>query len=168
MPAAIRAFTLAAFLSLVLTAPAYGALATPTPTAPANGLSVDALPAFSWAGVAGADRYEFQIAADSGMNSPVLGHGDDQFTTRNTRATLKKTIPNGSYYWRVRAVSADGSVSPWSAPRQLRKGWTLAPALQSPTQGAIMVHPTHPLVLRWSQVPRAAKYLVSIGTDPTL
>src|SRR5215204_5070820 len=81
MPAAIRAFTLAAFLSLVLTAPAYGALATPTPTAPASGLSVDALPAFSWAGVAGADRYEFQIAADSGMNSPVLGKGDDQSTT---------------------------------------------------------------------------------------
>jgi len=168
MPAAIRAFTLAAFLSLVLTAPAYGALATPTPTAPSNGLAVDALPAFSWAGVAGADRYEFQIAADSGMNSPVLGKGEDQFTTRNTRATLKKTIPNGSYYWRVRSIAKDGTPSPWTAPRLLVKSWTSTPQLQSPTQGAIMVHPTHPLVLRWSQVPRAAKYIVSIGTDPTL
>jgi hypothetical protein len=168
MPAAFRAFIFAVLFSLVLAAPAHGALATPTPVAPANGLSVDALPAFSWAGVKGADRYEFQFAADSGMNSPVLGRGEDQFTTRNTRATLKKTIPNGSYYWRVRAIAKDGTPSAWTAPRLLVKAWTSAPALQAPTHGAIMVHPSHPLVLRWAAVPRAAKYIVTIGTDPTL
>jgi hypothetical protein len=169
MPAAPRVLSLAVFLALVLAAPGYGAApAAPTPTAPANGLSVDALPAFSWAGVQNADRYEFQIAADSGMNSPVLGRGEDQFTTRNTRATLKKTIPNGTYYWRVRAIAKDGTPSSWTAPRLLVKSWTSAPQLQSPTHGAIMVHPTHPLVLRWNAVPRAAKYIVSIGTDPSL
>jgi hypothetical protein len=143
-------------------------LATPTAVAPANGLVVDALPAFSWAAVAKADRYEFQLAADAGMNSPVLGSGDDHFTTRNTRATLKKTIPNGTYWWRVRALQPNGTPSPWSVPRAIVKSWTSAPALQSPTHGAIMVHPTHPLVLRWSTVPRAAKYIVSIATDPSL
>ena len=144
------------------------ALATPTAVAPANGTVVDALPAFSWAAVANADRYEFQIAADPGMNSPVLGRGDDQFTTRNTRATLKRTIPNGTYWWRVRALHASGTPSPWSPPRGLVKSWTSAPALQSPGPGAIMAHPTNPLILRWSSVPRAAKYIVSIATDPTL
>jgi hypothetical protein len=143
-------------------------LATPTAVAPANGLVVDALPAFSWAAVANADRYEFQLAADAGMNSPVLGRGDDQFTTRNTRATLKKTVPNGTYWWRVRALRTNGTPSPWSPPRALVKSWTSTPALQSPAHGATMVHPTHPLVLRWSTVPRAAKYIVSIATDPTL
>jgi hypothetical protein len=168
MPAVVRAFTLAALLALVLAAPAHAGLATPTPVAPSNGLSVDALPAFSWAAVKGADRYEFQLAADSGMNSPVLGRGEDQFTTRNTRATLKKTIPNGTYWWRVRAIAKDGAPSPWTSPRSLVKAWTSAPGLQSPAHGAIMVHPTHPLVLRWSQVPRAAKYIVTIATDPSL
>lgn len=144
------------------------AIASPTAVAPANGLVVDALPAFSWAAVPNADRYEFQLAADAGMNSPVLGSGDDQFTTRNTRATLKKTIPNGTYWWRVRALQANGTPSPWSPPRAIVKSWTSAPAPQSPTQGAIMVHPTHPLALRWSTVPRAAKYIVSIATDPSL
>jgi hypothetical protein len=168
MPAAVRAFSLVVFLSLVLAAPAHAGLATPTPVAPANGLSVDAPPAFSWAAVAGADRYEFQLAADSGMNSPVLGRGEDQFTTRNTRATVKKTFPNGTYWWRVRALEKNGTPGPWTAPRSIVKAWTSAPALQSPSQGAIMVHPTHPLVLRWSPVPRAAKYIVSIGTDPSL
>ncbi len=168
MLAAVRAFTLVALLSLVLAAPAHAGLATPTPVAPANGLSVDALPAFSWAAVAGADRYEFQLAADSGMNSPVLGRGEDQFTTRNTRATIKKTVPNSTYWWRVRAIAKDGSPSSWTAPRSIVKAWTAAPALQSPANNAIMVHPTHPLVLRWSPVKGASKYIVSIGTDPSL
>jgi hypothetical protein len=166
-PATAAAFV-AALASLLIVAPAHAGLASPTPVAPANGLSVDALPAFSWAAVAGADRYEFQLAADSGMNSPVLGRGEDQFATRNTRATLKKTIPNGTYFWRVRALEKTGTPSAWTAPRAIVKAWTAAPALQSPAQGAIMVHPTHPLVLRWSSVPRAAKYIVSIGTDPSL
>jgi hypothetical protein len=144
------------------------AIATPTAVAPASGLVVDALPAFSWAAVANTERYEFQLAADAGMNSPVLGRGDDHFTTRNTRATVKRTIPNGTYWWRVRALHANGTPSPWSPPRALVKSWTSAPALQSPGPGAIMAHPAHPLILRWSSVPRAAKYIVSIATDPTL
>jgi len=143
-------------------------LATPTPLSPAAGASAQALPAFAWSAVAGAARYEFQFAADAGFNSPVFGRGEDQFFTRNTRATLKKTAPNGTYYWRVRAVSADGSVSPWSAPRQLRKGWTLAPGLQAPAHGAVVSHPASPLVLRWSSIPYAAKYLVTIASDPLL
>ena len=87
-------------------------LATPSPLAPVAGASAQALPAFSWSPVAGAARYEFQVAADAGFNAPVLGRGEDQFFTRNTRATLKKTIPNGMYYWRVRAVSADATLYP--------------------------------------------------------
>jgi hypothetical protein len=143
-------------------------LVAPSPLAPVAGASSQTLPAFAWSPVAGAARYEFQFAADVGFNAPVLGKGEDQFFTRNSRATLKKTIPNGTYYWRVRAVSADGSVSPWSAPRQLRKGWTLSPALQAPAHGAVVSHPTSPLVLRWSAVPHAAKYLVTIASDPLL
>ena len=105
-------------------------LVAPSPLAPAAGASAQALPAFAWSPVAGAARYEFQFAADVGFNAPVLGKGEDQFFTRNSRATLKKTIPNGTYYWRVRAVSADGSVSPWSAP-------VGRPALELPGRGRL-------------------------------
>lgn len=157
-----------ALLTATAAAPAAAPLAAPTPLSPAAGASAQAVPSFAWSAVAGAARYEFQIAADAGFNSPVLGRGEDQFFTRNTRGTLKKTVPNGTYYWRVRAASADGSVSPWSAPRQLRKGWSLAPALQAPAHGAVVSHPTAPLVLRWSSVSYAAKYLVTIASDPML
>jgi hypothetical protein len=143
-------------------------LGAPTPLSPADAATVQALPAFAWNAVAGAARYEVQFAADAGFNSPVLGRGDDQFFTRNTRATLKKTVPNGTYFWRVRAVAADGSVSAWSPPRSLRKAWTAAPALQAPAHGAVVSHPSNPLVLRWSPVPYATKYLVTIASDPLL
>src|SRR5919109_2527839 len=142
---------------------ASGAVATPTPVSPATDASVQALPPFAWNPVASADRYEFALAADPGFNAPVLGRGEGQFFTRNTRATVKKTLPNGTYWWRVRAIAAGGEVSPWSAPRPLRRAWTNAPTLLSPTQGAVATHPTTPLVLRWSPVPYAAKYLVTIA-----
>jgi hypothetical protein len=115
-----------------------------------------------------ADRYEFQIAADSGFNSRVLGRSDDHFFTRNTRATLKKTVPNGRYFWRVRAVTESGRVSRWSEGRALRKAWTASAALQAPAAGAALSYPASPLRLTWSPVPGAAHYLVSVATDPQL
>jgi hypothetical protein len=158
----------AAVAALAFAGPAMSAVATPTPVSPAPNASVQALPAFGWNAVAGADRYEFALAADAGFNAPVLGRGEGQFFTKNTRATVKKTIPNGTYWWRVRAIAAGGAVSPWSAPRSLRKQWSQAPKLQSPIDGAVASHPATPLVLKWSSVPYAAKYLVTIASDPAL
>jgi hypothetical protein len=168
--AALRVVTgaLAATAALLSTAPAVAAVATPTPVSPATNAAVQALPPFAWNAVPGAARYEFALAADAGFNSPVLGMGEGQFFTRNTRATVKKTLPNGMYWWRVRAISAGGAVSPWSAPRPLRKAWTAAPTLLSPTMGAVASHPMTPLVLKWSSVPHAAKYWVTIASDPAL
>jgi hypothetical protein len=142
--------------------------AAPTPLSPAAGASVDSVPPFAWSPVAAADHYEFQIAADAGFNSPVLGSGSDDFTTQNTRATVLKTIPNGTYYWRVRAITAGGSVSAWTAGRSFRKAWTGAAALQSPAGGANLSFGTDPLKLGWSAVPGASNYLVSLASDPSL
>jgi hypothetical protein len=103
--AADRKLLAAAFAAIAfLTAgPARGAVMRPTQTAPAAGAVVQFLPSFAWTPVAGADKYEFQISADAGMNSPVLGIGKDDFFTRNTRATLARRSRR-TYYWRVRAT----------------------------------------------------------------
>ena len=159
---------LAATAALFSAAPAGAAVPTPTLVSPAASASVQALPPFAWNAVAGAARYEFALAADAGFNAPVLGMGEGQFFTRNTRATVKKTLPNGTYWWRVRAISAGGAVSPWSAPRPLRKAWTEMPTLLSPTMGTVASHPMTPLILKWSAVPHAAKYWVTIASDPAL
>jgi hypothetical protein len=126
------------------------------------------LPAFAWYPSRGAHHYEFQVSADSGFNSPVLGYGNDRFFTGNTRATLKKTIPNGTLWWRVRAANEAGAVSPWSAVRSVKKAWTSAPTLLSPASDATLTYPSSPFKLSWTPTPGAAKYLVTLATDPAL
>ncbi|HEX2110139.1 MAG TPA: hypothetical protein VHF67_01185 [Gaiellaceae bacterium] len=159
----------AAALATVLASSATGAPPTaPSVTGPSDGVVVDALPVFAWDPVAGADRYEWEIAADAGFNSPVLGANDDHFFTKNTRATMKRVIPNGRYWWHVRAVASDGSVSPWSATRSFTKSWARAPSLQSPANGSTITFPAETFRLSWSAVPGAARYVVKIATDPTL
>jgi protein-S-isoprenylcysteine O-methyltransferase Ste14 len=137
-------------------------LRTPVLVTPAAGARSD-----GWAPVKGAAQYEFQIAADSGMNARVLGGRQDRFFTKSTRATLKKSLPDRTYWWRVRASSAKGDVSPWSAPRAFTKA-LFAPTLQSPVGGVAVSYPATPLELVWSPVDRAAKYLVTIAADPNL
>ncbi|MDQ2910537.1 MAG: hypothetical protein M3R26_05000 [Actinomycetota bacterium] len=168
--AANRKLLAAAFaaISFLTAGPARAAVGRPVQTAPADGTLVQFLPAMAWTAVPGADKYEFQISADVGMNSPVLGAGKDDFFTRNTRATLIKTVPNGTYYWRVRATNAAGETSAWTAPRSFRKQWNLQPALQTPSSGAGLSFPANPVVLAWSGVAGAAHYLVSVASDPTL
>jgi hypothetical protein len=127
---------------------------------------VSSLPYFGWSAVRGADHYEFQLAADSGFNSPVLG-SDGHFITGNTRASVTKTLPNGSYWWRVRAITATGGVGAWSTPRRVVKAWVASPKLLAPRNGAGLNYPS-PLVLSWSPVAGAATYIVTIATDPRL
>jgi hypothetical protein len=142
-------------------------LATPALVAPSAGARSDGVPWFGWTPVRGAAQYEFQIAADAGMNAPVLGPGQDRFFTKNTRATLKKSLPDRTYWWRVRATSATGKVSAWTAPRAFTKVLP-APRPQSPVGGAPVSYPGTPLKLAWTPVDRAASYLVTIATDASL
>jgi hypothetical protein len=150
-------------VGLVAIAPAGGALVAPAPVGPAQDAQVDSLPAFSWNPVSGADRYEFELAADQGFNSTL-----SEVSTKNTRAALKTVIPNGTYYWRVRAVASGGALGTWSTPRKLEMKWTASPALLAPAHGATISYPQDALKLRWTPLPGAAKYEVRIATDPNL
>jgi hypothetical protein len=169
-PTTLRTLLAAALGTVVFfaAAPAQAALNAPVATDPANGAVLDALPAFAWNAVAGAQTYEFQLAADRNFNAPVLGRGEGTFSTRNTRATIKKTLPNGTYWWRVRAANAAGATSPWSVVRSFRKNWTASPATVSPAPGFPFAFPASPIRLNWSPVPYAASYLFSLASDPAL
>lgn len=154
-------------LAVVGEAPGAGSgVGQPVALAPAAGKRVESLPYFGWSPVRGADHYEFAIAADAGFNAPVLGSGG-RFSTRNTRATILKTLPNGTYWWHVRAVTARGSVGSWSTPRKLVKAWKEQPKLVAPSVGGRVSYPM-PLVLSWRPVAGAATYEVRIATDAAL
>jgi hypothetical protein len=128
--------------------------------------TVAAIGPFRWSASRGADHYDFEIAADNAFNSPVLGTSG-QFTTRNSQATLTKMLPDGRYWWRVRAVSKAGAVSGWSVSSVTKK-WNQAPKLLTPANGGSVSFPAQALLLSWLPVVGAVKYDVSIATDSAL
>jgi hypothetical protein len=143
-------------------------LPAPRQLSPADEATVATVPGFSWRAVRGAARYEFQLAADPAFKSIVLGQGRGSFQTLNTFASIDKTLADGDYYWRVRAIDARGRAGRWSSVRSLSKRWATAPRLRGPAEGETVSYPETPLVLRWDSVPYAYKYLVQIATDPSL
>ncbi|UTI65906.1 hypothetical protein NBH00_06755 [Paraconexibacter antarcticus] len=150
-------------------AAAAATLRAPAAQTPAPDAQVQTPPVFSWGAVPRAAQYEFQLAADDQFSSIVLGSGfgKGDFRTHSTAATLDTAIPDGTYYWRVRAISASDKVGRWSSTRTLVKAWSTAPVLGL-SDGIGVAWPSTPLLLKWSAVPYAAKYSVTITTDPAL
>jgi hypothetical protein len=159
----LRVFLAVLVIGLVTVAPAASAPSVPTITGPADGTDVTFLPAFAWERAAGADHYEFQLAADTGFNSVVYS-----VSTKNTRATPDKTVPNGTYYWRVRSIDSSGGASGWSPFSTIVKLWAGQPVLNSPANGALISYPADPLILRWAAMQGAAKYRVYIAPNSGL
>ncbi|MGN6378494.1 MAG: hypothetical protein ACTHNU_06045 [Gaiellales bacterium] len=134
---------------------------------PCGGTTLDRQGVFSWTGVSGAYQYEFQIAASANFLSPA-NSGQDDYTTRNTRVTVFKSLPDGTYYWRVRAQNNGGSSSSaWSATCTFSLSWTDAATLNSPADTATVSYPT-PLVLNWSAVTGAKQYKLTVSQSPDL
>jgi hypothetical protein len=140
----------------------------PSLSSPDDDAVVDSVPAFSWKPVKGAVKYEFQLSADEDFGSVVLGRGKGSFQTLNTFASVSEALPNGHYFWRARSIDRNDDAGPWSRTRSLTKSWTQRPELLGPAVGSSIHYPQEPLVLHWSIVPHAYKYLVEIATDPSL
>lgn len=155
---------------LTMSTSAHAAPKAPPLQSPAASASVEALPSFTWKSVKGAREYEFQLSDDAKFNSIVLGRGKGKGSqrTRNTAATLDKSVPDGNYFWRVRGIDAKSRVGKWSKPRALTKAWKTPPALTAPADDFAVSWPNAPLMLRWNPVKYAARYIVTIATDPTL
>ncbi len=87
------------------------AVGRPTLTSPADGSSeVTLSPLLVWSAVQAAATYELQVATDAAVQSLVY-----DTTGLATASQLIEGLTVGStYYWRVRATTADG-VSPWSS-----------------------------------------------------
>jgi hypothetical protein len=90
-------------------------LATPDLQQPINGTTVPSQGtmitpiACSWSAVKQVLDYEFQLSADPGFKKIV-----HQTTTNKTQYVLILPLPQGNFYWRVRATSKDDDPSAWS------------------------------------------------------
>jgi hypothetical protein len=147
-------------------AAAAGRLPAPRQRSPADDARVESVPSFAWKSVRRAARYEFQLSADAAFKSIVQGYRAPQIA--NSYASVEKALADGSYFWRVRAITAKKRAGRWSSVRTIVKRWTATPHLTAPGSGATVTYPSTPLVLRWETVPNAYKYRVVIATDPSL
>ncbi len=86
---------------------------------------------------------------------------------QGTSTVAQFTLPDGLYYWRVRAVNGNNLPGPWSAVRSLTVDTTapVAPVVQAPLQGATT--PGTPQ-FRWGVAAGATKYNLNLkpqGSD---
>lgn len=156
LPRLLAPLLAAAFLFLPAVAEAKPVV--PKVTAPKTGVTVSSMPVLSWNNAKGATSYQLQISSDSGFNPALV-----DVTTQNLRFLHGKTLPNGSYFWRLRSLDADGATSKWTSVRKFTKKWNSIPTLLSPASLAAVAYPS-PAILTWSQVPGASTYRVLLAS----
>jgi hypothetical protein len=127
-------------------------------------------PAFAWAPVRGATRYEFELSTSKDFTA---GNGLI-WSTKNLAmpaASVPIALPwstgaPASFRWRVRATHGS-AVSAWSNPGQFTMGWDQL----SLDQGIPQWQPSEPGFVRWSKVSGASGYQVwftNLGTPRTV
>jgi hypothetical protein len=137
----------------------------PTLLSPADGAKLNSTtPTLDWSDVAGAPgmTYGLQVAYDidfTSLKANASGLATSQYTT--------SVLTQGTYYWRVKAVSGTGNASDWSAPWSFTVDTTAppVPTLVSPASAAKMNNTTP--TLDWSDVtdPSGVTYTLQVATS---
>jgi hypothetical protein len=90
----------------------------PSLLSPANGaVTTDHTPYLDWSTVTSNSsvRYTVQVDNNADFSSPVV----NKTRLSGSSYTLTKKLAHGTYYWRVRAMDADGDTSAWTANRSV-------------------------------------------------
>lgn len=120
-------------------------------------------PLFTWSDVPGAAKYELQISRDTEFDSArsqtmsVWGLG-----TAWTKDAAKR-LPSGTWFWRVRAVDANGAGQTWSPVGS----FTVSPArvqANEPNDDQVVVGSP---MMRWNPVTGACGYQVQVSDNPS-
>jgi len=149
---------------------AFAAVAVPTPLSPAAGANLSSPLTISWSAVtdpSGILGYNWQVSTSATFPTVALQNSTNVGITQDTVSGL----PNGTYFWRVQAVSGAFVKGAWSQPRSFNitgtgPGQPGAPAL-SPTKAYSTFHPLEVMTFDWSPVAGAASYVLQFSKDPS-
>jgi len=109
-----------------------------SPTAGASGVPLE--PIFQWSAIAGADGYELMVSTIATFDNPAILKTDGYALPSTAWQCNISLNYDTTYYWKVRAVSAD-SCSAWSAV----SAFSTEPTPSSPTGSvAEVTQPTNP------------------------
>ncbi|MEY2401744.1 MAG: hypothetical protein QOJ08_1855 [Ilumatobacteraceae bacterium] len=143
---------------------------TPTLSTPANGASVTIPVTISWSQVAGAGGYNWQVSVSSGFTS-ILEQNPSLLIGAATTQDVVSGLANGTYFWRVQAVSPDLEAGAWSSPRSFivtgAGPGVPGTATLDPPLNATQFHSWENITFTWSAVPGAVSYILQESVDPT-
>jgi hypothetical protein len=126
--------------------------------------------AFEWSAVPGAADYQFELGDEPGLRWALSPAFERLVKENRTGLTVPGLLnPGQTYYWRVRARSAEGVWGPWS------QTWKYVP--EGPGMPLhVRFEERNPglLTLAWEGVPQAARYRVyasdekgfTVGDEP--
>jgi hypothetical protein len=167
-----RAVSLLLAFALILAgvSTAFAAVAVPNPLSPASGSNLTSPLTISWSAVSdpsGILGYNWQVSTSSTFPTVALQNSTNVGITQDTVSGL----PNGTYFWRVQAVSGAFVKSAWSAARSFNitgagAGQPGSPAL-SPTKAYSTFHPLEVITFNWSPVAGATSYVLQSSKDPS-
>ena len=156
-------FTIVLFCGVAAAAPA-----APSLVSPADGAVISEPSTISWTAVSdpsGIAGYNWQVSSSSGFTSVIL-----QSSTNGATQDTLSGLADGTYFWRVQAVSGDLVQGAWSQPRSftVTGAGTGSPGTPSlgPPKGYSTFHPWEVMTFVWSAVPDAATYVLQYSTDP--
>jgi len=149
--------------------PTWSVTITPAPparvglSAPRNRtLTNDSTPTLVWKAALRGETYQVQIDDDRRFGSPA----QDVTLDAGVLTYTADTLPDGVYFWRVRALNAFDAPGPWSLVWRLDVDTVApdAPTLVAPKHGARVTN--RKLRLEWSRVSDAIRYEVQLDPDP--
>ena len=137
-------------------------IAAPVLVSPPNPMTTtDTTPAFTWNTVAGAASYQIQIGTTSSFATIV--HQD---SAGSNFYTIPGPLPDGRYYWRVRALTGAGVAGKWSAAWVVTIDTTgpLMPVLVTPANNAGTPDTTP--TFTWKASTGANQYRLQVANNP--
>lgn len=139
--------------------------APPSMIAPADSSTILPLDVvFSWSGVAGADRYLFELSTDSTFRSIQIADS----SVMADSILVDSLNMHTTYFWRLKSGSNSAGWGVFSEPeRFFTTSYILnAPAQSTPSNGSGNLPTT--VTLHWAAVPHAAVYQVQVSPDSAL
>jgi len=116
---------------------------------------------FAWKKADGAGAVSLEIARDGGFARGIM--------TRPSAGTSHvENLPEGTYYWRIRAFNAATGAPEYSDIRKLGVIRDLPLRLLYPRNNEVMSYSVKPPIinLRWAENRLATEYIVEISRDP--